>query len=881
MMKNRIWLTSVTFAWILWLSCTSHFQGAHEALPSSLPHDSLICSIHNDADVVETDIRMEYQRPQNNVDPDSSITHYIASVMALVAIGAFTISPQGTVDYAFVYPGATMAFSFLFNGARSQYTPWTLGDTAFSSTSYAHAAGYDDYSERIWLMGGIYGYYKRLMSFNVTSHEFIDHGNLLPIDVSEFRTMSFYSQLNNIVYISGDSIAIHNFNVLTQDMQTNIAAIPSTPYDEQCLVAFSMDYDYFIVAGGYNSGNSAAVYAYNITGGAWLASVPSLPYGRSNHACVVVDQTIYVIGGYQTIVNHYMPLHDTDNMFNSGWTELASYVTTTRGYTNAIVWGHDILLLGGYGGSGAGGSFDVINTMTGAVYNGGALNYSLRRAVPVIVYPDIFILGAEADNSAYDTNWQYHHLNSEPLNDYMYPINIYPQPSFSRSDFVNKTVNVRSWIQSTGHNITYYARFNILYQDCHNPTLTIYYQDTDFGVDGSASKFLHVYYEGTMIATCGSNVNTCNDYKYCLQNHNLSLNSIPMDTQFTVVLVKGKDSGVPSSCDYSLWADVTLRCFVPPTVTAAPSMAPSFAPYNPWRLGDTTFPSGSYYYHAAGYDDYSERVWLMGGIYQYYRRLMSFNVTSHAFINHGNVLPIDVSESRTLSFYSQLNNIVYIRGDSLAIHSFNVLSQQMQTNIATIPAPLYDEQCLVAFSTDSDYLIVAAGYSGGNSPAVYGYNITGGVWLPGVPWLPGGRSNHACVVVDQKMFVIGGYQTIVNYYMPIHDMHNILNSGWTQLASYVTTTRGYTNAIVWGHDILLLGGYGGSGAGGSFDVINTMTGSVYNGGALNYSLRRAVPVIVYPDIFILGAEADNSAYDTNWQYHHLNSEPLNDYMYPI
>eukprot|EP01083_Nonionella_stella_P305805 1068345_1 len=83
-------------------------------------------------------------------------------------------------------------------------------------------------------MGGIYGYYKRLMSFNVTSHEFIDHGNLLPIDVSEFRTMSFYSQLNNIVYISGDSIAIHSFNVLTQDMQTNIAAIPSTPYDEQC-----------------------------------------------------------------------------------------------------------------------------------------------------------------------------------------------------------------------------------------------------------------------------------------------------------------------------------------------------------------------------------------------------------------------------------------------------------------------------------------------------------------------------------------------------------------------------------------------------------------------------------------------------------------------
>eukprot|EP01083_Nonionella_stella_P045608 122393_1 len=104
--------------------------------------------------------------------------------MALITIGAFS-----TVDSVFVHPGATMALYYLclLNGVQSQYTPWKLGDTTLPSKSYCHAAGYDDYTGSVWIMGGIDGYYTRLMSFNVTSHAFINHGNVLPIDVSESR----------------------------------------------------------------------------------------------------------------------------------------------------------------------------------------------------------------------------------------------------------------------------------------------------------------------------------------------------------------------------------------------------------------------------------------------------------------------------------------------------------------------------------------------------------------------------------------------------------------------------------------------------------------------------------------------------------------------
>ena len=138
----------------------------------------------------------------------------------------------------------------------------------------------------------------------------------------------------------------------------------------------------------------------------------------------------------------------------------------------------------------------------------------------------------------------------------MNPVNTIP----SAVDITSKTINIRSNIHSTTNNITYYNKFNIIGEDCRNPMISIYFEDTDFDGCGGDVEFVDVYYMDHFIISCGSNDGVCNDYKYCLANYSLGDELILDGQQVVIAMIKGKDSGVPSGCDYSLWADVTLTC---------------------------------------------------------------------------------------------------------------------------------------------------------------------------------------------------------------------------------------------------------------------------------------------------------------------------------
>ena len=95
--------------------------------------------------------------------------------------------------------------------------------------------------------------------------------------------------------------------------------------------------------------------------------------------------------------------------------------------------------------------------------------------------------------------------------------------------------------------------------------ITIWFQNADFYGDGvEDKKFLNVYYKDELISACISiNNATCNEYQYCLADYPLDdspLYFIPSGEQITIQIQKGRDSGIPSGCEYSLWADVTLKC---------------------------------------------------------------------------------------------------------------------------------------------------------------------------------------------------------------------------------------------------------------------------------------------------------------------------------
>ena len=178
------------------------------------------------------------------------------------------------------------------------------------------------------------------------------------------------------------------------------------------------------------------------------------------------------------------------------------------------------------------------------------------------------------------------------INEYSSPVNIIPPLASPNRAF--KTISIRSTIESTSYDVSYYVKFNILSRDCLSPLLSIWFEDTDFGgTNDTNSKYLSVYHNGSLITDCGNSTNTCGDTKWCLQDYNImnmSGSIIAEDSQFVILLKKGWNSSIPSgACQYSLNAVVTLSCTGSPT--NAPTSEPTTIPTNEPTLEPTINPT--------------------------------------------------------------------------------------------------------------------------------------------------------------------------------------------------------------------------------------------------------------------------------------------------
>ena len=169
----------------------------------------------------------------------------------------------------------------------------------------------------------------------------------------------------------------------------------------------------------------------------------------------------------------------------------------------------------------------------------------------------------------------YSQTTTPSVQDYAAPINIFPRNSFKAV----RTINIRSTMQNTAHDINYYAKFTVIGSACLSPSVTILFQDTDFG-GIQETKFLHVLLQNQFITACGSNANICGAYKCCLNNYPLfnESQSVLPGQQIIIHLTKGKDSDIPPGCRHSLWTNVTLNCKPP---TQSPTIAPSMPTNNP------------------------------------------------------------------------------------------------------------------------------------------------------------------------------------------------------------------------------------------------------------------------------------------------------------
>ena len=160
------------------------------------------------------------------------------------------------------------------------------------------------------------------------------------------------------------------------------------------MASITVNHQYLLMAGGWNSGALATTYILNITAGTWITG-PSMNYGRSGHECKVVGQTFYVISGGDLSIE-MLDISDISNILSKSWVILN--VTLPRFWSVSVVYGTDIVLLAD--SSNPRKSIYALDTLTNAFrYAGEMLLDGNHRAKAVVIYPSIYYYGGQGSTS--------------------------------------------------------------------------------------------------------------------------------------------------------------------------------------------------------------------------------------------------------------------------------------------------------------------------------------------------------------------------------------------------------------------------------------------------------------------------------------------------
>merc|ERR1719233_1037095 len=110
---------------------------------------------------------------------------------------------------------------------------------------------------------------------------------------------------------------IHSYRLDTDTVEytDDVATIPGTVYNTACLASSTTPSPRLYVTGGGVIWETPrdTVYILNVADEEWLDEGPSMQNARRGHGCIVVEDTLYVVGGGVAAVEAL-----NINM-NSGW----------------------------------------------------------------------------------------------------------------------------------------------------------------------------------------------------------------------------------------------------------------------------------------------------------------------------------------------------------------------------------------------------------------------------------------------------------------------------------------------------------------------------------------------------------------------------------
>lgn len=315
--------------------------------------------------------------------------------------------------------------SHIVNG-EEKYNGWTkeLSEQLIPSGNWRMAIA--EYNETIYLLGGYItdSASKSLILYDIDSNIFIEDDNISTVSINGIG--QYYTVYDNILYMINPAQTTLLRYDLEQDMfydTWNSVEIPINVLDAGCLASYN---NYLFIIGGANNGTSLYsnnVQILNISSELWLdtMNIPKLIESRGGSSCIIHpnNHQLYVISGYSndsfptsqySNTIEYIYINDIENIISYSWNYVIGNLSRGLAGSRAIIYGNDILIIGGYHYNGIANYEDFINVIditTDSILpdTGGYLDYGIVGGAPIIVNQRLYVFGGNAGGVT--PNWQY------------------------------------------------------------------------------------------------------------------------------------------------------------------------------------------------------------------------------------------------------------------------------------------------------------------------------------------------------------------------------------------------------------------------------------------------------------------------------------------
>eukprot|EP01083_Nonionella_stella_P085757 237900_1 len=281
--------------------------------------------------------------------------------------------------------------------------------------------------------------------------------------------------------------------------------------------------------------------------------------------------------------------------------------------------------------------------------------------------------------------------------------------------------------------------------------------------------------------------------------------------------------------------------------------------YSVFIIGSQRLPRATDAFNVA-YDAHNDTILLIGGYpASRYRQLVLFK--NHDFIFDSQYyLSLDQQTSSFGQGYTVHRNHVWSTkyfGEEYV--KFNIKTYDAEVPTVTIPNQVSNANCLTSMD---GYLFHFGGIYGGSVSSFQIYRFNDSQWLSNVLSPQELRDNAACVVVDYKIYLIGGK---TSYTQPsqrtdtieVFDVSNIetelSSTTWNYFGDSLTgAARDELRATVHGTIIYAVGGATDDYAVADVTIIDTVAAQCTAGDSLSYPIAGAACIVVGNVLYVFG-----------------------------